>query len=93
VSCMSCHVSGILPKADQMIDHLGKNPKAFTRAEADVIKALYPGKDAVLKLMPEHFLPECPRLQLLLGSHPVDSRSQQVGVVLKKIDIVLLEFP
>jgi WD40 repeat protein/mono/diheme cytochrome c family protein len=51
VSCMSCHVTGILPKADQMLDHLAKNPKAFTRAEADLIKALYPGKDAALKLM------------------------------------------
>ncbi|MBA4062494.1 MAG: hypothetical protein C0501_02085 [Isosphaera sp.] len=51
VSCMSCHVTGILPKADQVRDHLGKNPKAFSRAETDLIKALYPGKDAVLKLM------------------------------------------
>lgn len=51
VSCMSCHVTGILPKADQIRDHLDKNPKAFTRAEADRIRALYPGKDAVLKLM------------------------------------------
>jgi mono/diheme cytochrome c family protein len=51
VSCMSCHVTGILPKADQMIDHLAKNPKAFTRAEADLIKALYPGKEKALKLM------------------------------------------
>ncbi|HSQ54934.1 MAG TPA: c-type cytochrome domain-containing protein, partial [Gemmata sp.] len=53
VSCMSCHVTGILPKADQVLDHLGKNPKAFTRAEADLIKALYPGKEVVLKLMEE----------------------------------------
>jgi WD40 repeat protein/mono/diheme cytochrome c family protein len=53
VSCMSCHVSGILPKADQVLDHLTKNPKAFTRAEADAIKALYPGKETVLKLMEE----------------------------------------
>src|SRR6185295_4388831 len=51
VSCMSCHVTGILPKADQMLDHLGKNPKAFTRAEADLVKALYPGKEKALKLM------------------------------------------
>jgi WD40 repeat protein/mono/diheme cytochrome c family protein len=51
VSCMSCHVTGILPKADQVRDHLEKSPKAFTRAEADLVKALYPGKDAVLKLM------------------------------------------
>jgi WD40 repeat protein/mono/diheme cytochrome c family protein len=51
VSCMSCHTTGILPKADQVLDHLAKNPKAFKRDEADVIKALYPGKDAGLKLM------------------------------------------
>jgi WD40 repeat protein/mono/diheme cytochrome c family protein len=51
VSCMSCHVTGILPKADQVIEHLAKNPKAFKREETDVIRALYPGKDAVLKLM------------------------------------------
>ena len=51
VSCMSCHVTGILPKADQVIDHLAKNPKAFKREEAEVVKALYPGKDAGLKLM------------------------------------------
>ncbi|MCE9566070.1 MAG: WD40 repeat domain-containing protein [Planctomycetes bacterium] len=51
VSCMSCHVTGILPKADQVLDHLTKNPKAFTRAEGDLIKALYPGKDTVIKQM------------------------------------------
>jgi WD40 repeat protein len=51
VSCMSCHVTGILPKADQVIEHLGKNPKAFKREEADIVRALYPGKDAALKLM------------------------------------------
>ncbi|MBP3959421.1 WD40 repeat domain-containing protein [Gemmata sp. G18] len=51
VSCMSCHVTGILPKADQVLDHLGKNPKAFKREEGEVIRALFPGKDAVLKLM------------------------------------------
>lgn len=51
VSCMSCHVTGILPKADQMIDHLAKTPKAFTRSETELIKALYPGKDQALKLM------------------------------------------
>lgn len=51
VSCMSCHVSGILPKADQVRDHLDKNPKAYTRDEADIVRALYPGKEAGLKLM------------------------------------------
>ncbi|MBY0459886.1 MAG: WD40 repeat domain-containing protein, partial [Gemmataceae bacterium] len=51
VSCMSCHVTGILPKADQVIDHLDKNPKAFKRDEADAVRALYPGKEAGLKAM------------------------------------------
>ncbi|MDY3563641.1 WD40 repeat domain-containing protein [Gemmata sp. JC673] len=51
VSCMSCHTSGILPKADQVRDHLDKNPKAFKRDEADVVRALYPGNDITLKLM------------------------------------------
>ena len=51
VSCMSCHITGILPKADQVRDHVDKNPKAFGRTELSVIKALYPGKDATTKLM------------------------------------------
>ncbi len=51
VSCMSCHVTGILPKADQVLDHLAKNPKAYKPAEAEVVRALYPGKEAALKLM------------------------------------------
>jgi WD40 repeat protein/mono/diheme cytochrome c family protein len=51
VSCMSCHATGIIPKADQMVDHLDKNPKSFTRQETELIKALYPGKDKALKLM------------------------------------------
>ena len=53
VSCMSCHVTGIIPKADQIRDHLEKNPKAFGRTDADVIRALYPGKEKVLALMEE----------------------------------------
>jgi len=53
VSCMSCHVTGIMPKADQMREHLEKNPKAFTRREAELIRALYPGKDVALKIMQE----------------------------------------
>ncbi len=53
VSCMSCHVTGILPKADQLRDHLDKNPKAFSRAEAERIRALYPGKEAALRIMEE----------------------------------------
>ena len=51
VSCMGCHITGILPKADQVRDHVDKNAKTFGRTEASVIKALYPGKDATTKLM------------------------------------------
>jgi WD40 repeat protein/mono/diheme cytochrome c family protein len=51
VSCMSCHVTGIIPKADQMLDHLAKNARGFSRAETELIQALYPGKEAGLKLM------------------------------------------
>lgn len=51
VSCMSCHVTGILPKGDQVRDHLEKNPKAFGRSDAEVISALYPGKEKVLAQM------------------------------------------
>ncbi len=53
VSCMSCHVTGILPKPDQVRDHVGKNPAAFRRADADVIRALYPPKEKSLALMQE----------------------------------------
>ena len=53
VSCMSCHVTGILPKGDQVRDHLEKNPKAFGRSDAEVISALYPGKEKVLAQMEE----------------------------------------
>jgi WD40 repeat protein/mono/diheme cytochrome c family protein len=53
VSCMSCHVTGILPKADQIRDHLDKNPKAFSRGDASLIRALYPPKEKSLALMQE----------------------------------------
>lgn len=53
VSCMSCHVTGILPKADQIRDHLAKNPKAFSKADAELIRALYPPKEKSLEAMQE----------------------------------------
>ncbi|HJZ58789.1 MAG TPA: c-type cytochrome domain-containing protein, partial [Gemmataceae bacterium] len=53
VSCMGCHVTGILPKADQIRDHLDKNPNAFKRADAELIRALYPPKEKSLALMQE----------------------------------------
>jgi WD40 repeat protein/mono/diheme cytochrome c family protein len=53
VSCMSCHVSGIIPKADQIRDHLDKNPTAFNKTDADLIRALYPAKEKSLIAMQE----------------------------------------
>lgn len=51
VSCMGCHTSGILPKADQVRDHLEKNPAAFGKTDAELIRALYPPKERSLALM------------------------------------------
>ena len=33
---MSCHCRGITPKDDQIRDHVGKNRKAFSRADAEL---------------------------------------------------------
>jgi len=51
VSCMGCHVTGILPKADQVRAHAEKNAKAFSRVELELVKALYPPSDGLLKVM------------------------------------------
>ena len=53
VSCMGCHVSGILPKADQMREHLEKNPKAVPRADAEIARSLYPPAEKSLAQMEE----------------------------------------
>ncbi len=53
VSCMGCHIPGIHPKADQMHDHLTRNPKAIPKADADVALALYPAKEKSLAQMAE----------------------------------------
>jgi mono/diheme cytochrome c family protein len=42
ISCMTCHVKGVMPKADQVRAHVLKNRKAFTAAEIASVKALYP---------------------------------------------------
>lgn len=51
LSCMSCHVRGINPKDDQVREYVEKNPKAFSRADADLIKALYVPKEKMRALM------------------------------------------
>jgi WD40 repeat protein/mono/diheme cytochrome c family protein len=53
ISCMGCHIPGIHPKADQMHDHLTQNPKAISKADADVALALYPPKKKSLAQMEE----------------------------------------
>ena len=42
VSCMACHARGLLPKDDQVRAHVEKNSTAFTRVDAETVKALYP---------------------------------------------------
>jgi WD40 repeat protein/mono/diheme cytochrome c family protein len=41
ISCMGCHYAGIHPKTDQIRAHVEKNPRLFSRADAELIKALY----------------------------------------------------
>lgn len=53
LSCMNCHARGILSKDDQIRDHLAKNPKAFGRADAELIRALYAPKEKMRALMEE----------------------------------------
>jgi mono/diheme cytochrome c family protein len=41
LSCMSCHAHGVIFKADQVRAHVAKNPGAFSRADAEAVRALY----------------------------------------------------
>ena len=53
LSCMSCHVKGILPKDDQIRAHADKNPDSFTDKELESIRALYLPKDRFQTLVKE----------------------------------------
>jgi WD40 repeat protein/mono/diheme cytochrome c family protein len=53
VSCMSCHYRGINPKDDQIRDYVDKNPKAFSKGDAELIRALYPPVKKMQALMDE----------------------------------------
>ena len=53
VSCMSCHITGILPKTDQIRAHVEKNPKSFTRNERELIRGLYVDEKKMKGLMDE----------------------------------------
>jgi WD40 repeat protein len=41
ISCMGCHVRGLLPKDDQVRAHVRKNAQAFTAADREAILTLY----------------------------------------------------
>jgi hypothetical protein len=41
ISCMTCHVQGLIVKKDQIRPHVEKNPASFSEAELQTIKALY----------------------------------------------------
>ncbi len=51
LSCMSCHVRGLLPKDDQILAHVQKNPGAFSKSEVKKIFELYPKHEAFQKLI------------------------------------------
>jgi WD40 repeat protein/mono/diheme cytochrome c family protein len=51
VSCMSCHAPGILPKDDQIRDHVAKNARLFSRADQGLVQALYAPKERMRTLM------------------------------------------
>jgi hypothetical protein len=53
ISCMSCHVQGMIPKTDQVRPHVESNPAAFSAAERDSILALYPPQDRFSQLLRE----------------------------------------
>jgi FKBP-type peptidyl-prolyl cis-trans isomerase len=53
ISCMSCHVQGMIEKTDQVRDAVLKAPDGYTEDELGTIKHLYPIKDEFDKLLKE----------------------------------------
>jgi mono/diheme cytochrome c family protein len=53
ISCMACHARGINVKDDQIRDHVAKNRKAFSRKDAELVRALYLPKEKMRSLMEE----------------------------------------
>ncbi len=53
ISCMACHARGINFKDDQIRAHAAKNRKAFSRRDADAIRALYIPVEKMRSLMEE----------------------------------------
>lgn len=53
LSCMTCHVKGMLPKDDQIRAHVEKNPTAFSKKELEAVLALYPAQQRFQMLLQE----------------------------------------
>ncbi len=53
LSCMSCHVRGLLPKDDQVRSHVLQNAAVFSREDRDTVLALYPQRTRMRQLMKE----------------------------------------
>ncbi|MBV9122530.1 MAG: tetratricopeptide repeat protein, partial [Planctomycetes bacterium] len=51
ISCMYCHARGMIDKADQVREHAAKNPAAFSDADAQTIRALYPPEEEFRTLL------------------------------------------
>src|SRR5262245_51248820 len=50
---MSCHLTGIQPKVDQIRAHVARNPAAFSKADTELVRALYLPEQTMTKLMEE----------------------------------------
>lgn len=53
VSCMSCHVNGMIGKADQVRDTVLNNPSGYDAGTTALVKSLYPPKDKFDALLKE----------------------------------------
>jgi mono/diheme cytochrome c family protein len=51
LSCMSCHVRGLLPKDDQVRAHVLKNAEAFEPRDREAVAALYAPPERTRRLM------------------------------------------
>lgn len=53
LSCISCHSRGLHPKSDQVRAHVEKNPNAFSKEDAALVRALHPPDEKFKSLMDE----------------------------------------
>jgi tetratricopeptide (TPR) repeat protein/mono/diheme cytochrome c family protein len=51
LSCMSCHARGLIEKADQVRDHVAKNPRGFSAKDRAAVRAIYPPRERFLALL------------------------------------------